>query len=347
MSVLPTDISEYRYTPATAQGQEAIVNAISSASGTIVLGTFQATNDGTGYSTGDLLVYRQTPPASPAYLNTATGLDVIPNGADLGPVGGASSAVTVTSGTVTVSSGSVSVSGGEITANAGADLNTSELALESGGNLAAIAVSSEAIDGKIDLLALESGGNLSAIATAAESIDGKVDLSALATTSKQIDIEAELTSLNTSANEISARVGAADATAATSDTGTFPLISLIKRSLVRLSNLVSVTCTGLSVGGTADNAAISGAIAAPGIGKAIFIKSLIFSYGTAPSSARVVTLTSSGNDLVNFAVTSAGAGFVTIGVQAPTNTAIAYSFAAGGTSGVIGRFRIYYSIVDV
>lgn len=85
---------------------------------------------------------------------------------------------------------------GAVTANAGTNLNTSALALESGGNLASIHTAADSIDGKItacntgaiagsvtanagtnlntSLLALEAGGNLAGIHTAADSIDGKI-----------------------------------------------------------------------------------------------------------------------------------------------------------------------------
>ena len=86
---------------------------------------------------------------------------------------------------------------GTVTANAGTNLNTSALALESGGNLASIVTKQTSIDGKItacntgaiagtvtanagtnlntSALALESGGNLATISTKATSIDGKIN----------------------------------------------------------------------------------------------------------------------------------------------------------------------------
>ena len=85
---------------------------------------------------------------------------------------------------------------GTVTANAGTNLNTSALALESGGNLATIAGDTTSIDGKItacntgsiagtvtanagtnlntSALALESGGNLAVIAGDTTSLDSKV-----------------------------------------------------------------------------------------------------------------------------------------------------------------------------
>jgi hypothetical protein len=83
-----------------------------------------------------------------------------------------------------------------VTANAGTNLNTSALALETGGNLATIAGDTTSIDGKItacdtgsiagtvtanagtnlntSALALETGGNLATIAGDTTSIDGKI-----------------------------------------------------------------------------------------------------------------------------------------------------------------------------
>jgi hypothetical protein len=90
----------------------------------------------------------------------------------------------------------VTVTSGTVTANAGTNLNTSALALETGGNLATIAGDTTSIDGKItacdtgsiagtvtanagtnlntSALALETGGNLATIAGDTTSIDGKI-----------------------------------------------------------------------------------------------------------------------------------------------------------------------------
>jgi hypothetical protein len=70
--------------------------------------------------------------------------------------------------------------------------------------------------------------------------------------------------------------------------------------LIRNSNAVSTT--GAAVGGEADNAAISGTIPAPGAGKAIFLKSLTFSYSSNPASVRVLSIAAGGIELVKFGV---------------------------------------------
>lgn len=114
-----------------------------------------------------------------------------------------------------------------------------------------------------------------------------------------------------------------------------------------LRNLNAVLATGVWAGGVADNAAISGTIPAPGAGKAIFFKNLTFSYGAAPTGPRVLTISEGASDIVNFAITAGGAGFVPIGEAAAANTAVTFSLPASGTAGVISRLRIYYSIVDV
>ena len=113
------------------------------------------------------------------------------------------------------------------------------------------------------------------------------------------------------------------------------------------SNLNTVLCGGLFAGGVADNAAISGIIPAPGAGKSIFLKSLTFSYGATPPSQRIFTVTAASSNLVDFAITAAGAGFVNIGVAAPDNTAVTFSLPASGTAGAFGRLRIYYSVIDI
>lgn len=83
---------------------------------------------------------------------------------------------------------------GTITVNAGTNLNTSALALESGGNLATIAGDTTSIDGKIVAcdttnLAFETG-NLAVIAGDTTSIDGKI----VACDTNNVTIGAELPS---------------------------------------------------------------------------------------------------------------------------------------------------------
>jgi hypothetical protein len=115
--------------------------------------------------------------------------------------------------------------------------------------------------------------------------------------------------------------------------------------LIRNSNAVSTT--GAVVGGEANNAAISGTIPAPGTGKAIFLKSLTFSYSSNPASVRILSIASGGIELVKFGVTAGGAGFVPVSVPAPANTAVTYTLPASGAAGVTSLLRIYYSTVDV
>ena len=114
-----------------------------------------------------------------------------------------------------------------------------------------------------------------------------------------------------------------------------------------IRNLNAVSCTGIWAGGDADNAAVTGTIAAPGAGKAIFLKNLTFSYSAAPTEARLLTVSEGASDIVSFDITAGGAGFVPISEAATANTAVTFSLPASGTAGVFGRLRIYYSIVDV
>jgi hypothetical protein len=151
----------------------------------------------------------------------------------------------------------------------------------------------------------------------------------------------------TNQNTALTTLGATADTVATTDIGNFSWIRLFKRALQRISNIYAVQCTGDVVGGSGDNAAVTGTIAAPGAGKAIFIKGVFFSYGSHPASARVLSITSGGATLVDIAITSAGAGPMLISARAATNTAVAYTLPASGGAGNNGRLRISYSIVDV
>jgi hypothetical protein len=146
---------------------------------------------------------------------------------------------------------------------------------------------------------------------------------------------------------IAASVGAPADAAATSDTGSFSLIALVKRSLLRLSNIYAVLCTGSRSGGTADNAAVTGTISAPGAGLYIWIRGYSFSFSANPSAARTLTITSGGVDLVNVDVTTGGVGPVLIGVPAAANTAVTFSLAASGTAGNVGKLTIYHTTLSV
>lgn len=135
--------------------------------GTIVLAVFKAVGAGTGYSIDDIIILRQTPPAAAEWYNATTGSVIAtPDPADLGSVSSASNVSVLSSALPTgastsalqsatqaaagsnssVATGVQGVDGGKalsvtatntaFTVNAGTNLNTSALALESGGNLA-------------------------------------------------------------------------------------------------------------------------------------------------------------------------------------------------------------------
>jgi hypothetical protein len=142
-------------------------------------------------------------------------------------------------------------------------------------------------------------------------------------------------------------IGITNDAAATSDAGQFTLIALVKRSLLRLSNIYAVLCTGSRSGGTADNAVISGTITAPGAGQYIHFTGYSFSFSANPSAARALTITAGGSTLADIDVTTGGAGPVSISVSAPANTAVTFSLAASGTAGNIGKLSLYHTTLSV
>jgi hypothetical protein len=140
----------------------------SGGSSTVPLAIFKAIANGTGYSTNDIIILRQISPNPPEYYNATTATVIAtPNPSDLGSVNSSSNVSITTAlpagtnaiGAITNSSFGISgflpafastptVNIGTVpnltftntsfTANAGVNLNTSLLALESGGNLAGI-----------------------------------------------------------------------------------------------------------------------------------------------------------------------------------------------------------------
>lgn len=142
-------------------------------------------------------------------------------------------------------------------------------------------------------------------------------------------------------------IGLTNDSAATSDTGAFSLISLAKRLLVRISNIHAVQCTGTWAGNTGNNAAASGTIPAPGPGFAIYIKGYTVSYSAAISQPLNLTISDSSGNIVDVDFVTPGPGPVQVEELAAANTAVTFNLPASGTAGVIGRIRIYYTILAV
>lgn len=111
---------------------------ITGAATTLILGIFRALNNGAGYSANDIIVLRQEGTNPPEWYNTNTNAVIAtPLAADLGSVSAATN-VTVSSALPTGANTIGAISNTSFIANAGTNLNTSSLALESGGNLASV-----------------------------------------------------------------------------------------------------------------------------------------------------------------------------------------------------------------
>lgn len=119
------------------------------------------------------------------------------------------------------------------------------------------------------------------------------------------------------------------------------------RSLLRLSNIYAVACTGSRVGGSADNAAISGTIPAPATGQYIHLTGYSFSFSADPAEPKSLTISSGGQTLVDIDITTGGPGPVSINVSAPASTGVSFSLAASGAVGNVGKLNIYYTILSV
>jgi hypothetical protein len=156
------------------------------------------------------------------------------------------------------------------------------------------------------------------------------------------------------ATALLAGVGAPANAAATSNTGTFSLIALVKRALVRidvintvLSSLEAAENSTTFVTGTGDNAAVTGTLSPPGEFFKYKLVAYTASYSASPSAARNLTVTAGGQTPVNVDITVGGPAPVHIGVTLAQNQGVAYTLPASGTAGVIGRFTLYYTILPV
>ena len=173
------------------------------------------------------------------------------------------------SGSVTVS-GTVTASGpltdtqlratavpvsGTITANAGTNLNTSALALETGGNLASL-------NAKVPSSLTVKAASTAAAATdpalvVAVSPNNTVPISAAALPLPSgASTAANQSTTNASLANIYADLGAPADAAASSDTGTFSIIALVKRGLQNWTTLLGRVPT-LSLGAQAQSAALA------------------------------------------------------------------------------------------
>ena len=206
-----------------------------SVSNTVALAVFKATASGTGYSNGDIIVLRQTPPAAPEYYNATTNATIsAPVAAHLGPIATASNVV-VDSGTVTANLGAIA---GVATQTTLAGLLTE-------------------LQGKADLtetqpisaaaLPLPAGA-----ATAAHQI----------TTIGHLDgVEGLLTAIDGRVDGLEGQVGIATETAPTSDTASSGLNGRLQRIAQRITSLIALLPSSLGPQASASSLSITPATA--------------------------------------------------------------------------------------
>lgn len=216
-------------------------------------------------------------------------------------------------------------------------------------------------------------------ATSANQTTGNTSLSTIATNTtglNTLDKNAGAVSTNTlrtiSASDdlVVSQIGATNASAATSDTGTFALIPLVKRLLsVKLPLVLGSTTAAnsfpvtLSTDGiaaqiaagsrgtltahntSAANAAATFTIAAPGAGNFTQLITVFFGYNAPPANG-TLTIAATGLTSIVLPVVSSGPGFLPIPLRIPVNTAVTATLSAGG-SGVIGYVSAIHQPVTV
>jgi len=142
-------------------------------------------------------------------------------------------------------------------------------------------------------------------------------------------------------------VGAPADAAATSNTGTFSLIALIKRGVRQLSNLHEVNCNSKSLFNFADNANISLVIPAQGANTAIVITTIVASFGLRPSAGRPINVVEGSTIALATSLSEAGIAPINFRYTAAANTALTVSLGASGAGGNIGSINVFYSVINL
>src|SRR5260221_423943 len=273
----PTDVVSTTGSPITAD--QGVVSASfgagvaswsAEATGTFSAGTtlffeFQLTGSGDWYSafgvpigsTSDVAVSTVVGGAPITYQGNAAGFQAFRVRAH--PFAGGDSVTVKIVGSLATDGGFVSKSLppgtnsiGAVTANAGTNLNTSLLALESGGHLATIDTSTAASKTDLDTIVTNTnkipaspateGGNLATIA-------GAISSNKMATKAASGDF----------ADGAIATIGAQADASATTDSGTFTLMALIKRLLAKFPVIgIQTSANSSSVVIASDQAAVKG-----------------------------------------------------------------------------------------
>lgn len=214
---------------------------ITSGSGatTQVLGIFRAIANGTGYSIDDLILLRQTLPDDPEWVNITTNTIIAaPDPADLGNVSSASNVSIV----APLPSGTNEI--GEVVANAGTNLNTSLLAVETGGNLAGINAKLPSnltvTDGRlvVDGSGVTQPVSFTSLPTGTNSI-GQV------TANAGTNLNTSLLTLDTTTALTNTRIGDLAETAPASDVASSGLNGRLQRIAQRITSLIALLPSAL------------------------------------------------------------------------------------------------------
>lgn len=247
-----------------------------------------------------------TPPTSVGISGTLPAFAATPT-VNLGTIGGAATQTTLAS-VLSALGSPMQNSGGSLTANAGTNLNTSLLALESGGHLASIDTKTPALGQAL------AAGSVPVVLTAAQitTLTPPAAITGFA-------LDASVGTTNTD-------LGAPGATACATDTGSCSLNALAQRLAQRLTTINTTLGTPFQAGGSIGNTSFGATQATAANLNATVVGTGTFAVQAAQSGAWNITNISGTVSLPTGAATSA---------LQPTNAAIAST-----TSGQTGHLMM-------
>ena len=298
-----------------------VISGGSSGPGVIVLAVFRATGAGTGYSIDDIILLRQTPPAAPEYYNATTNAVIdTPDPTELGSVSTASNVV-VTSGSVSLEAGTNNIGDVDVVPlpvafNAGTTGSTTQRMVlatdqttipvnDGSGSLTVDSPVDSPVFARlsngttaVDLPALLGATNETAPTTdtgssglsgrlqrIAQHITSLIDLlpASLGQKTKALSFPVTLSSDESALPVLDSGTGATSDSAATTNTGTFSLIALVKRVIARIFATRIYLRTVISTSGDTT------LIAAPSAGQRIVISGFRVQNTTANATSLVLS----------------------------------------------------------
>ena len=296
--------------------------------------------------------YQATQPVSGTFFQatqpvSATDLDIrnltsVSDSVEVKQATGTSLHAVIDSGTITTITNAVTVSG-TVTANAGTNLNTSTLALETGGNLATIAGDTTSIDGKITACntgaVVVSSGTITGITNAVQVGDNSSSLTVDTTGTSGLEIvqgtAADLNCTEANSGSIKTSVELIDDAVYTDGTGTPSKGLAVMGTDGTNPQIISTNATGhVNIADGGNTITVDGTVTSNQGGSPWQVQSNSANIGTETTLSTINTKLVSGTDIGDVTINNAS-GASAVNIQDGGNT-----ITVDGTIAGTGNFTV-------